>query len=218
MQRSWIANHYANVDWWSRITEGIFTAALLYLFWILFAQVLRPIELVYGAAGLLIFTLALMAIAMLFLQLSLVVQYSDYKRAWFGIAGGFFAWSVVEGNTRYGLPIPVPAGFVPMIMAALIVFLLWRSHLPVGARFFSLTFLMHWAGFLLLSFQARLASFSPVLSLLFHITGVLAVLLLIIVLCWVLFQTQRKIQRATGALILWFLGSVILYVFRGPIF
>jgi hypothetical protein len=218
MQRSWSASHWVYGDWRSKLTDGIFASALLYLFWVLVALVIRPIELLYGDAGLLVYSLALLAASMFSFQLSLVVRYPDVHRAWYGIMGGVLAWSVVEVNSHIDLPMLSLSGFVPLIMVSLIVILLWRSHLPVGARFFSLTFLMNWAGVLLLNLQSRLAEVSPIFSLLYWVTGVVAVLVAILVLFWILFQTRRRIQRAGGALALWFLGSIILYIFRGPIF
>jgi hypothetical protein len=218
MQRSLDANRLLYADWWSKLTDGILAATLLYLTSILIALLMRPIELLYGASGLLVYTLIMLAISMYFLQQSISVRHADINRAWYGIAGGFFTWMVAEINTHIGIPMPIPVGLVPLIMVSLIVALLWRNHLPVGARFFSLTFLINWAGFLLVSIQERLAALSPIFILLYWGTGVLAVIAFVVVILWILFRSQRRIERAGGALVLWFLINIALYVFRGSVY
>jgi hypothetical protein len=215
MLRSLEVNRSSNADWWSKLTDGILAPVLLYFVSILIAQLMPPIELFYGMPGLLIYILGLLAVSMFFFQQSLSVRHADIERAWYGISGGLLAWTVAEANTRIGIPLPVPAGLIPMMMISIIVALLWRRYLPVGTRFFSLTFIINWAGFLLVNIQEWLAYLSPVFTLFYRGTGVLALLASVVIVFWILFQSQRRIQRAGAALALWCLCNIALYIFRG---
>jgi hypothetical protein len=206
-------------DWWSKLTDGVLTAALMILVWLTVALVTRPISLVLGKPGLLIFGLALLAAAMYSLQQALVPGRQDIIRAWYGIAGGFLAWSVAEVSSYLGVPIlPSLAGMLLLIMVVMIVGLLWRSVLPLGARFFSLVFLLNWTTYVLMRIQEVLAGFSPIFQLIYRATGYLAIFAIFLVLGWLLFQSRRRLQRVSAALAIWFLFTIALYVFSGSLF
>jgi hypothetical protein len=104
-----------------------------------------------------------------------------------------------------------------LIMAALVVALLWRV-LPVGPRFFGLAFLLNWLENIIIGAGEALVRYSPVFDLLFRATGYLAILFIALGLGWMLFLTRRRIERISGALGLWFLASLALYVFQGGSF
>jgi hypothetical protein len=208
-----------NPEWWSKLTDGILAASVLILIWLMIALAVRPITLVFGPPGMLIYVLGLLAVAMFSLQQALVPGRLDTTRAWYGIAGGFLAWSVTEVSIYLGVPLmPNLAGLVPLIMVALIVTLLWRPVLPIGARFFSLTFLLNWSEHVFMRIEEMLASYSPIFELLYRATAYVALACVLLVLCWIVFQTRRRIQRISGALAIWFLISLALYVFRGKLF
>ncbi len=209
-------NHH---EWWSKLTDGILTSGILILIWMMVALAIRPISVIFGPPGLLIYALGLLAVAMFSLQQALVPGRIDITRAWYGLAGGFLAWSVVEVISYLGVPImPSMAGMVLLIMVALIVWLLWRTVLPVGVRFFSLTLLLNWAEHVFMRIEEVLANMSPVFQLLYRATGFLAVFAAFMALGWILFQSRRRIQRISAALTIWFLLSLALYVFRGSLF
>ena len=208
-----------NRDWWSKLTDGVLASAVLVLIWMMVALAVHPISAIFGMPGLLVYVLGLLAVAMFSLQQALVPGRMDTTRAWYGITGGFLAWSVVEVTAYLGVPIlPNPAGLVLLIMAALVIWLLWRTVLPVGARFFFLTLLLNWAEHVFMRIGEMLAVYSPVFELTYRATGFLAVFAAFLVMGWVLFQTRRRMQRIHGALIVWFLISLALYVFRGSLF
>ncbi len=206
-------------EWWSRLIDGILASAILVLTWLTIALSVRPISVIFGPPGLLVYVLGLLAVAMYALQHALTPRRSVTARAWFGITGGFLAWSVVEVSGYLGVPVtPRLAGLVLLIMAALIVGLLWRTVLPVGARFFSLMFLLNWTEHALMHFQETLAGFSPIFKLTYRATAYLALIGAVLVLAWILFQSRRRIDRISAALTVWFLVSLAIYVFRGALF
>jgi hypothetical protein len=205
-------------EWQSKLVDGVLVAVILCLTWLIVTLTIRPIEVHFGMPGLLVYVLGLMAISMYALQQALVARRSDTTRAWYGIAGGFFAWTVIAVSTHLGLPVSHPAGLVLIMMVSLIIGLMWRPVLPVGARFFSLTLLLNWAGYVIMSAEERLSAFSPFFTLAYRATGYLSILLAVLALGWILFLTRRRVQRISGALAVWFLVSLALYVFMGDLF
>ena len=143
---------------------------------------------------------------------------TDTIRAWYGIAGGFLAWSVVAVSSHLGGgEEPNHVSVVLLMLSTLIFFQIWR-FLPVGARFFCLSFFLNWTETVVMRGQAALAPQSPIFTLIYRLTGYAAVLAAVLVLGWILFHTRKRIQRINGALALWFMISLALYVFRGPLF
>ena len=220
MQRNWNARlTQFNHEWFSKLTDGILAAVVLVLLWLVVYLAVRPIQAMFGNPGLLVYVLGLLAVSMFSLQQALLLRHSETTRAWYGMAGGFLAWSVTEVVNQLGVPLlPGLAGMVLLIMVALIVTLLWRHGLPVGARFFALTYLLNWVELFLMYIQERLAQYSPIFTLTYRATGYLALLAVALTLGWIVFQSRRRIHRVSAALAVWFFISLALYVFRGSLF
>ncbi len=217
MQRELNAFPNINRDLRSKLIDGVMSTLMLCLMWLVIALSIRPVEVAMGRPGLLIYVLGLMSVAVLCLQQAQSVRRSEPTRAWYGMVGGFLAWAVVSVCEYFGLPIQNIAGLILLIMVALIVAQIWRG-LSIGARFFSGAFLLNWLGTLLMNVGEMLAGLSPVFTLLYRSTGYIAILLALLGLGWILFLSQRRIERVTGALVLWFLVSVALLVYRGNMF
>jgi hypothetical protein len=208
-----------NHEWWSKLTDGVLAAALLVLLWMTISLVIRPIEIVFGAPGLLLFVLVLITISVLMLHQSILARQTDSLRAYYGIAGGFLAWAVVEVTSHLDVPLfPGPGSVLLLVMAGLVAGVLWRSVLPIGARFFSLTFLLNWAGYLFAAVQKELLPLSPVFALAQRAFGALCAIGTLFVISWVLFRTRRRLQRLSGALVIWFLITMVIYAFRGSLY
>ncbi len=220
MQRLWNARSLLfNQDWQSKLTDGVLTMAALVLVWLTINLVVRPIELLFGQPGLLIYVLVLMAFAMYFLQQAMLSRRLETIRVWFGIAGGLFAWAVVDlSGYMGGLKLPYLTAVVILIMVSLILALLWRNVLPQGVRFFGLTFLLSWIGNLIIRFQADLVNLSPVFYLTYRITAYLAILGAVLLLGWTIFRARRRVHRVSGALAVWFFISLALSVFWGKLY
>ncbi|HEX9018973.1 MAG TPA: hypothetical protein VF806_07285 [Anaerolineaceae bacterium] len=203
-----------NNEWWSKLTDGVLAVIVLVLLWVMVALVVQPIRVMFGLPGLLIYVLGLLATAMFALQQSISASHSETTRIWYGIVGGFLAWSVADVTTYLGIPLmPNISGVILLIMVALIVALLWRNILPNGVRFFSLTLLLNWTERVILSLQDWLAGISPVFTLSFRVAGVLAGFFALMLFAWILFRTRRRVQRVVGALMVWFLISLVVYIF-----
>lgn len=213
----WLSQN--NREWWSKLTDGLLPVLIMILLWQTISLAMYAITATFNTPGLLVFVLGLLAISMFSLQQSIVQRHSETIRAWYGMVGGFLAWSVAEGCAQLGVPIlPNIAGVLMFIMVALIVRLLWRSVFPLGVRFFSLTLLLNWSAYIFLNVQEWLASRSPIFALSLRVTGIIALLTALLTVFWILFQTNRRFQRVSGALAVWFLLTVVFYTFRTAFF
>lgn len=207
-----------SAEWWSKWTDGVLAAVILFLLWLMVTLSINPIASSFGAPGLLLYVIGLLAVAMFALHHALAGYHAETVRAWYGIAGGFLSWSVAEISTRLSAEVePNHISVLLLMLAALICFQLWR-FLPVGGRFFCLSFFLNWVETVMMRGQEALAPHSPVFTLLYRFTGFAAVLAAVLVLGWILFHTRKRIQRLNGALALWFMISLAMYVFRGPLF
>jgi hypothetical protein len=206
-------------DGWSKLTDGLLMALVLYLLWLLVILAIRPIEQRFGQPGLLIYTLGLLAVAMFALQHAIFQRHTETARAWYGIAGGALAWSVLEVSSFLGAPILANAGgVIQMIMVSLIFMLLWRGALPLGMKFFGVTLLMNWAEFLFMQVQAWLSSLSPIFALTYRLTGYMALFGIVLAVGYILSYSRRRLQRVSAALLIWFFASLALHVFWGPLY
>jgi len=217
MQQEWQFLPELSREWRSKLFDGVLATVVLCLTWLIVTITIRPVEVAFGAPGLLVYALGLVAAALYGLQQALSRAHSEPTRAWFGMAGGILAWTVISVCTHLGLPAERSAELIMLIMAALVVALLWRV-LPVGPRFFGLAFLLNWLENIIIGAGEALVRYSPVFDLLFRATGYLAILFIALGLGWMLFLTRRRIERISGALGLWFLASLALYVFQGGSF
>ena len=206
-------------DGWSKLTDGLLAAVILYLLWLFVVLAIRPIEQRFGQPGLLVYTLGLLAVAMYALQQAIFQRHSETTRAWYGIASGSLAWSVMEVSTFLGAPILANAGgVILMIMVSLIFTLLWRSALPLGMKFFGVTLLMNWAEYILMQVQSWLSSLSPIFALSYRITGYLALFGIVLAIGYIFSYSRRRLQRVCAALLVWFFASLALYVFWGSLY
>lgn len=222
MQQDWMTKitlRFQNRDAWEKMIDGVVVPVILSLTWLLVAIAAQSLASVFGTPGLLVYALCLLAVSMLALQQSLTYRLSETRRAWYGIVGGFFAWAVVALSARFGTSLqPGLDSMILLMMVALIVLLLWKSVFPVGVRFFSLTFLLNWLVFIFASVQEGLSAFSPVFTLFYRATGIAAILVALLMISWILFQSRRRIERLRGALIVWILISLVVYIFFGSLF
>ena len=206
-------------DGWSKLTDGLLAALVLYLIWLVVVLSLRSIGQMIGLPGLLVFTLGLMAVAMYSLQHAVLLHHAEATRAWYGVAGGSLAWAVVEVVAIFDAPVLTnPGGIVLLLMTGMVLAVLWRHVLPVGVKFFGITLMLNWTVHVVMRVQETLSGMSPIFTLTYRLTGYAAILGVVITIGYIVFHSKRRIQRISAALLLWFLCSLALYVFRGTLY
>ena len=185
----------------SKILDGLLPAVALYL---LVMLVLLPVDLIdwrFGRSGLLVYILGLMGVAMFSLQRALVTRYSDTARAWYGMAGGILAWSVIElASVLDNRPVSGSAAVVILMMAALVTALLWRPHLPLGAQFFLVACLACGITHIALIFIQSFSAWSPALQVFYRGLGLASAAGALGVLAWMFTFSALRTQRMWAAL------------------
>jgi len=200
----------------SKLLDGLLPAVALYLLAVL---VLLPVDLIewrFGRSGLLLYILGLMGIAMFSLQRALVSRYSETARAWYGMAGGLLAWSVIEiGALLDNRPVSGAATMVVMMMAALVTLLLWRPHLPLGARFFLVASLAYGTAHLALIFIRSFSGWSPALLVFYRIVGFISTAGTMGILAWIFLFSEWRTQRMWAALAVTLLATAAFTILAG---
>jgi hypothetical protein len=208
--------HLLLQDWRSKIVDGLLAGLMLIMGNLLLLLLTPALEQSFGKAGILIYPVILLAVAIYCLERSVVSRFSELRRAWFGLAAGILGWTVIElanwiGNTGLGSV----TSMLTFLMMGSAVSVLWRRVIPVGLRFFFAVLLMAWGGHLLVNQQLQYASFLPELQVTLQITGFAAIIGAAGVCLWLVIWSERRMQRMWGATLLWFFVMMSIYVFRG---
>jgi hypothetical protein len=206
-------------EWRSKLADGVMPSVVLILTWMLVALAVRPVQQVFGEPGLMVYILGLLAVAMFALQASIQEKFSLTLRAWYGTAGGFLAWVVTELAIYPSPPVLThPGGVILILMVAMIVYILWKEVFPPGVKFFWAVFLLNWAGHVVMNFHELFSYSSPVFMLTYRLTGVLSAVGALFSLAYILLYSSRRIERMIAAVLVWFLFSLAVYVFRGQLY
>lgn len=202
----------------SKLLDGLLPAVALYLLAML---VILPVDLVnwkFGRAGLLVYILGLMGVSMFSLQRALVVRFSETARAWYGMAGGLLAWSVIEiASVLENRPVSGTSTAIFLMMAALVTALLWRPHLTTGARFFLSACLAYGVAHLTLTFIQSLSGWSPALQVFYRTLGYISAAGAVCTLAWVFVFSEWRIQRMWAALAATLLATAAFYILAGVV-
>jgi hypothetical protein len=194
----------------SKLVDGVLTALLLCLVTIVVALLARPIQELYGKPGMLVYTLAILALAIFHLDRSLVTRFPETTRAWFGVIGGLLAWTVTDFSAELGgFQVTSATSLLSAILLALVVATLWRKVLTLGVRFFALAYLLAWMGNLFLAGQNLLEQWLPPIPISASLTSYLAILAVMVTLWWLFFNTERRLERMWAAIWLWFFIAII---------
>ena len=201
----------------SKLIDGLLAFGTLVILVFVTALLRRPFQ-SYGMPGLLIYTLAMLALAYTCLELSVNGRVHEYARAWYGMVGGLFAWTALETSSFIGLQLIAQLeGLLFLIMLGLFAAILWRHGLPIGAKFWLQTFLMSWTGHFILVTQQFLSPYTRIIDITYPLTGYLSITAALGVLIWIFSRSRTPISRLWGAVWMWFLVVIALYVFRGGI-
>ncbi|NPV77078.1 MAG: hypothetical protein HPY59_11980 [Anaerolineae bacterium] len=203
----------------SKLIDGIGTVVILLLLFGLLIFLQKPVDQVIGRPGLLAYAIVILAVSIFCLGRSVHARLSGVRQAWHGMIGGLLAWLVIwftielGGQTVSGLSATL--GF---LMTVLITATLWRQVLPVGVRFFSFTFLLNWFAWLL-TLGVRVWFVRLVyLGEIFRVMGYLCLVGAVITMGWMLYYSERRMQRLWFGLWTWFFCLLMVMVFWGNLF
>jgi hypothetical protein len=200
-------------DLMSKIFDGVLAAVILYLLLSFATLLVGPVQASFGRPGLLIYCLTLIAVSVYCLEHSLLTRIPDSYRAWYGMIGGISAWAAISlSNSLGALRITNVTSVLVLILVSLTVTRLWRRHLPLGARFYSLTFLTAWTGQLILEGQPQLAAWQPVTGSVYQGAAYAAIVAAIGIVWWIFTRTDRRIERLNLAPALAFCVTLAVFI------
>ena len=99
-----------------------------------------------------------------------------------------------------------------LILVSLTVTRLWRRHLPMGAKFYSLTFLTAWSGQLILEGQPQLAAWQPMIGSVYQGAAYAAIVASVGIVWWIFTRTDRRIERLNLAPALAFCLTLAVFI------
>jgi hypothetical protein len=202
----------------SKLVDGLLAGGVLILLELVLILLIRPIQLIFSRPGMLVFTVSILAMSGFCLEQSLSDRYSDWTRAWWGVIGGVFAWVTIELSVWLGNQILTgETGILMLMLVLLLVSVLWRRIALLGMRYFFILVLMGWIGHVVLKGIAFLAKFEPFFGIVLNICGYVSIVVLIGALLYNFFRTQNRLERLNSAIIIWFMVTIMIDVFRGGI-
>jgi hypothetical protein len=208
-------------DMRSKLLDGLLTPLTMVLFSVLIALLIRPVEILFQRPGLLVYTVILLAFAILALERCVVPRYPDYIRAWAGMVSGMLTWYVIEMSNFIGVKgVTSETGMISMMLVGLVVGVLWRKVMPLGVKFFSVALLGGWVSHLGLYYIGLLASLNSDQSVVnaYPIIGACVGGVGVLILAWLFFQAKSRLARLWGALGLWICLMLLIYIFNGNMF
>lgn len=189
----------------SKIYDGFGTAAYLLMVTFTTRLLYLPIEEAFGRPGVFIFILLLLATGIFMLGRAFAAEKDENRLAFNGLTAGVLLWQVTRFSNRIGeIGLFNQTGWLIWLTFLLVVLVLWRRIFPVGLRFFSMTFLLLWAGLLYTTTGDLLQTWPPVLIVAYHSVRAIALVGILILTWWIAFRTINPSQRKTCAVLLAF--------------
>lgn len=203
-------------DFQSKINDGLTPAFVLILLTVMYDLIAIPVERAFELHGLLIFILLLLTLGAVALDRCIDSRYTQTERVFHGMLAGMFFWFTASAASLLGLPDVQPqANVIYMLLAAMVAVALWRTVLPIGAKFFALVFLFNWIGRFLISRQLSLFQSWDFLTGFRWTYGWIALAAAALLLAWLFFASRRQAQRSWAALGIWFFVMTAASLFLG---
>ncbi len=204
----------------SKLLDGLLAPLVMVLLSILLALIVQPVQIVFSRPGLLVYTVILLAAAVVSLERCVVLRYPDTTRAWWGMVGGLLTWTVIENaNLISANSVVSETGVLSMMLVGLVVGVLWKKVLPLGVKFYAVTLIGAWASYLaLIGFRFLVnVNSDPGASNAFTILGLSIAGVSVLIIAWTFFQSKNRMQRLWVTLALWLCAMLMIYIFRGSI-
>ncbi|MDR3572816.1 MAG: hypothetical protein P4L50_03055 [Anaerolineaceae bacterium] len=202
----------------SKLVDGLLAALFFLLLMVVVDILVGPINQQFGNPGLLVYTLAILALSVFTLDRSLNTRLPETTRAWYGLIGGMLGWSVALFSSKMAQSdIFGDANILIFILVALVVATLWRRVLPIGCKFFALALSLSWIGQYLQTKAVIINQFLPSLNGAFNWESYLAILAVIAALFWLFYYSDRRLKRLWSAIWIWFFLALLVYAVHGTL-
>jgi len=189
----------------SKIADGFGSAFKLIAFVFFVTLAVIPVNAMFGLYGIAGLLVLLLILSIFYFQRSFHNTLEENQKAWCGMAAGVLFWQV----TRYLPEIPgmgwvSSLGLLYWTVIAVLTFVLWKSVLRTGLRFFLLSFLLNWIGWIYLNSIQQAVLLPGLLSGLYsslHYVGILGILFSI---WWIVVRSHNTLERKYAGLALYF--------------
>jgi hypothetical protein len=200
----------------SKVNDGLAPAIVLILLSVLYELIAIPVEHAFKLHGLLIFILLILTIGAIALDRSIQTRYSQTERVFHGMLAGMFFWFTASAAAHLQpAESTAQANVIYMLMAAMIVIALWRTVLPIGAKFFSLVFLLNWVGRFIMARQLVMFRTWNFLAGVQSTYAWIALISAGLLILWLFLGSRRQVQRSWAAVGIWFCGMEAISLFLG---
>lgn len=203
----------------TRVIEGTLPALTLLALTLMLDLLIYPIRAVAMTEGLFVYFFIILAVGLYSLDRSTTARLAIGPRALWGMAAGLFLWHAfwmtqLFANFKMESPGPV----LILILVTMVGLTLWRPVLPLGVKFFLLSFLASWYSRIFVIEILRLSSSGLVAAGLYYLIGFLALVGLLVCLGILIYKAELKITRFWVALVMWQITLVGLSVVIGALF
>jgi hypothetical protein len=201
----------------SKLFDGLLPSVVIFLVFVVSLLMVSPIEYMTGKPGVMVYTLALVAVSVMCLERSVNSKASEPTRAMNGIAGGTLAWLVVELSNYIGsFEIESVTGVLLFILVVLITTTIWRRGLPIGIQYFGGSFVLLWGGYLVIASEKIILNWLPAGSPVIAIAGWVFISLAAVFAALILLKSRSRLERIWGALLIAFFMILALNTFNRP--
>lgn len=186
----------------SKIIDGFGNALKLLVVYAVTTYLMIPVKGIFLKQGEFIYILLLLAAAAFELHRSLAVRTSDQKRAWKGMAAGLLFWQVMRFTVQLGtFPLFQGPGILFWVMNVLIVAVLWKKILPIGAKTAMSVFLACWLEKLYMTSLESISSWPPLVIVAYESIRYLAAAAGVFALLYIIYKSKGPEDRSFAAII-----------------
>jgi hypothetical protein len=200
----------------SKLTDGILAGGVLVMLELVMILLIQPIQLLFLSPGILVYTVVLIALAVICLERCLALRDPDMVRAWWGILGGMVTWAVIELSNWLGNQIVTnETGILIFLFVILIISVLWRRIAPLGLRYFFLLTMLGWLGHAALETVIFLTGRLPQIGSILMGIGYASIAAIVLAIVYIMLRSQTRLERINAAIVIWSAAMIAIYVFRG---
>lgn len=197
----------------SRLTDGLVPAVLLLALTMMMDMLIYPIQATAKREGLLIYLILVLAMGVFALEKSTQSRAAEIGRAISGMVAGQFFWHAFWIILLLGGVELNPQGTILILtLITLLGLTLWRPVLPLGVKFFLVSFLASWVNRFFINHSIIQSTGADLFTWLFYAAGFLALAGVVFGIAYLIFRAEFRVQRLWAALGIWQSALVMLIV------
>jgi len=200
-------------DLTTRISDGLVPALLLLALTLMMDMLIQPIQSAANREGLLIYLFLVLAMGVFALEKSTHSSGTESGHAISGMVAGQFFWhSLYIIQLLGGIKFDAQGTLLILVLVALVGSTLWKPVLPLGVKFFLLSFMASWVNRFFINHSVIQSSGIDLYTGLFYASGFFALVGLVFAIAYLVFRAEFKVQRLWAALGIWQAALVTIIV------